>query len=210
MWLTFAGGIVYQDVENIEPLSKDDMLDFYTIHINPSSPRRIKLATHLIAQSTPADLAAKTSPSEKQDKLVATLAQMLEQLGLENVNSTDLKKRMVKVDLSKGEVGGIIDAMGGYMKEGLGVAAEQVEQVMEQGKAALGQILPSLGIVAQEGPAARQVNGEVVADAGEARKTGSRTIVIEDVKAFKAGMPLTAGARAAKDSSEFEELAPRL
>jgi len=186
------------------------MLDFYTTHINPSSPRRIKLATHLIAQSTPADLAAKTSPSEKQNKLVATLVQMLEQLGLENVDSADVEKRIEKVDLTKGEVGGIVDAMGSYMKEGLGVAAEQVEQVMEQGKTALGQILPSLGIVAQDGPAARQVNGEVVADAAEAGKMESRTIVIEDVKAFKAGMPLTAGARAAKDLSEFEELAPRL
>lgn len=205
------GHIVYHDVENIEPLTKQDMLKFFKTYYHPSSPKRAKIATHLIAQASPADIAANTSTSEKQEKLVDTIVQMLEQLGLEDVSSAELQKRMQKVDITSGDFGGIVAATGNYMKEGLGMAAEQVDQVLEHGKVALGHILPSLGIVSKSksGDAsgeATETNGEVVVN-GERQ---NETVVIEDVKAFKASMPLSAGPRAVKDLSEFEELGPRL
>ena len=50
-----------------------------------------------------------------------------------------------------------------------------------------------------------EIDGEVTTNGNKAK-----TIIIEDVKAFKASMPLSAGTRAVKDLSEFEEVVPRL
>ena len=63
------------------------MLQFFKTYYHPQSPTRAKAAIHLIAQASAADIAASTSTSEKQDKLVDTIVQMLEQLGLEDANA---------------------------------------------------------------------------------------------------------------------------
>ena len=135
---------------------------------------------------------------------------MLEQSGLEDTNTQDLNKRMEKVDLAAGNAKDIMGAVGSYLTETAGMAAEQVEAVVEQGQIALASVLPSLGIVPQgaNGIAeeAAQPNGEVEVN-GEAK---SKTVVIEDVKAFKASMPLSAGVRPVKDLSEFEETGSKL
>lgn len=199
-------GTVYRDVENIEPITKEEMLEFFRTHYHPNSPTRAKASVHLIAQANAADIAAKTSSSEKREKLVDTITQMLEQLGLEDTNVADLKQRMEKVDIASGDTKAIMNAAGGYLKETAGMAAEQVDQVLEQGQAVLASVLPSLGIVSQKDAETDGQNGEVVTN-GEA---SSKTVVIEDVKAFKASMPLSAGARPIKDLSEFEELGAKL
>ena len=191
-------------------MTKDDILGFYKYYISPSSPNRAKVAIHLIAQSSAADLAAKTSSAEKRQKLVEKISEMLEQIGLEDTNTADLTKRIEKVDLTAGGAKDIMVAVGGYLKDSAGLAAEQVEAVVEQGQIALASVLPSLGIVPKDSNAATeesaQPNGEPEAN-GEVQ---SKTVVIEDVKAFKASMPLSAGVRPVKDLSEFEELEAKL
>ena len=186
-------------MENIEPLTKQDILQFFKAYYHPHSPTRAKAAIHLIAQASAADIAANTSTSEKQDKLVDTIVQMLEQLGLEDASAAELKKRMEKVDVTAGNLEDIVAATGNYMKEGLGMAAEQVEQVLEHGKVALAHVLPSLGIVSQSD-----------SDGVKGEELQGKTVVVEDVKAFKASMSLSAGPRAVKDLSEFEELGAKL
>ena len=167
---------------------------------------------HLIAQASAADLASKTSLDEKKEKLVETISQMLAQLGLEETSTEDLTKRVDKVDVGSGDTKGIMEAVGSYLQDSAGMAAEQVEQVVEQGQVVLASILPSLGIISKDAAenepngAADQANGEVVPN-GESH---NKTVVIEDVKAFKAGMVLSAGVRPVKDLSEFEDLAPKL
>jgi insulysin len=42
---------VYRDVENIEPLTKNDILEFFNQYIHPSSSTRAKLSIHLIARA---------------------------------------------------------------------------------------------------------------------------------------------------------------
>lgn len=161
-----------------------------------------------MAQSSAADLASKTSVSEKREKLVETLSQMLEQLGLQDTNTADLIKRLEKVDLAAGDAKDIMVAVGGYLKESAGMAAEQVEALVEQGQTVLASVLPSLGIVPNASSEdTTQTNGDVEAN-GET--TEKKTVVIEDVKAFKASMPLSAGVRPVKDLSEFEELGAKL
>ena len=75
-------------------------------------------------------------------------------------------------------------------------------------------MLPSLGIISKDASSKEageaQVNGDAQAQNGDAAEKKSKTIVIEDVKAFKAGMPLSAGAQPVKDLSEFEELGAKL
>ena len=41
----------YRDVENIEPLTKNDLLEFFLQYIHPFSSTRAKLSVHLIAQT---------------------------------------------------------------------------------------------------------------------------------------------------------------
>lgn len=197
---------VYADVQHIEPLTKQDMLEFFKRYYHPHSPRRAKISTHLIAQASATDIAANTSTSEKQEKLIETLTSMLNQLGLENVNAADLQKRLEKVDIASGDIEGIVAATGNYMKDGLGMAEEQVKQVMEHGKVALGHVLPSLGIVSESSGA----NGKATEGNADLANGDKSTVVIEDVKAFKASMALSAGPRAVKPLEEFEELGPRL
>ena len=197
---------MYRDVENIEPLTKADMLEFYRTYYLPNAPKRAKASVHLIAQASAADLAANTSSAEKKEKLVEVITQMLNQLGLEDADGKELAKKMDKVDISSGDMDGILGAVGSYLQSSLNVAAEQAEQVMEQGKEALAMILPSLGIVSQSEPKEDEADGQVATNGD----TPSKTIVIEDVKAFKASMPLSAGARPVKDLSEFEELEAKL
>ena len=206
---------MWRDVENIEPITKAEILDFYREFIHPTSPTRAKIAIHLIAQSSAADLAAKTSSAEKREKLVETVSQMLEQLGLEDTNSQDLNKRMEKVDLAAANATDIMGAVGSYLKETAGMAAEQVEAVVEQGQTVLASVLPSLGIVSQGAngfaeEAASNGEAEVNGEVGVKGESKSKTVLIEDVKAFKASMPLSAGVRAVKDLSEFEETGSKL
>ena len=209
--LTRLFAAVYQDVENIEPLTKQDMLEYFEQFYHPQSLTRAKAAIYLIAQSSAADLANKTSDTEKREKLVQSIVSMFEQMGLNDVNASDLTQRISKIDLSAASnVDNITSAVEGFMKETLGVAAEQVDKVLEQGKTVIAQVLPSLGIVTaskNEGDVAG--NGEVNGE-GEAVTNKKKTIVIEDVKAFKASMPLSVGPRAVKELSEFEELGAKL
>ena len=138
------------------------------------------------------------------------ISQMLGQLGLEDTNTADLNKRIEKVDLAAGDAKDIMTAVGSYLKESAGMAAEQVEAVVEQGQTVLASVLPTLGIVPKD---ANSVSEEAAHPNGEVEANGekkSKTVVIEDVKAFKASMPLSAGVRAVKDLSEFEELGAKL
>jgi insulysin len=114
----------------MEPLTKDDMIDFYKKHIDPNSPTRTKAAVHLAAQSD-----TKAAPN-----------------GTPEMNGT----------VPESEIRG-------------GASTSTAD-----------------GACVGTGP------------------SDSKTVVIEDVKAFKASMPLTAGVRPIKDLSEFEELEAKL
>ena len=136
------------------------------------------------------------------------LAELLTQLGLEIDNAT-LATKLEKVDVSGGDTDAILGVVGNYLKESAGMADDQVEQVVEQGKVVLVQMLPQLGIKARTAPEV----GEEVLTNGDAQQPlwgQSEAVIIEDVKAFKASMPLSAGARPVKELVEFEELEPKL
>lgn len=204
--------IVYRDVESIEPLTKEDMLAFYRSAFLPSSPSRIKTSTHLNAQASAESIAAKVDPAEQKRKLADTLAQVFTQLGVDT-DVDALTKRFDAVDINAGDQKSILDAAAAYLKENAKIAAETVEQIVQQGPSLLEQILPSLGI--RSTPAPVELNGEAgsvdaPAKDGAEDEQKSKTVVIDDVQAFKAGLPLSAAPKPVKDLSEFEETEPKL
>lgn len=140
------------------------------------------------------------------------LTELLTQLGLE-IDNAVLATKLENVDVSGGDTDGILGAVGAYLKDSAGMVDDQVEQVLEQGKVVLVQMLPQLGIKARTSPET-EVEGEgevhMNGDAQQPLRGQSEVVIIEDVKAFKASMPLSAGARPVKELVEFEELEPKL
>ncbi|KAF1937421.1 putative metalloprotease [Clathrospora elynae] len=71
---TFDFEQVYRDIENIETLTKNDILDFFNQYIHPSSSSRAKVSVHLIAQaSTGASAAAEDSTVAEENPNASAL-----------------------------------------------------------------------------------------------------------------------------------------
>lgn len=167
----------------------------------------------MIAQASAADIAANTSPAEQREKLAAGVAELLGQLGV-TVDTSALSTQLEKIDVAKGDVESITANVGEYLQTAAGVAAEQVEAIVQQAKAVLPQFLPQLGIN-PKAAAPEEANGHTNGTAnghmsGETPEAASKTIIIKDVKKFKESLPLTAAPRAIKDVSAFEDLEPKL
>ncbi|KAK6419324.1 metalloprotease, partial [Oleoguttula sp. CCFEE 5521] len=97
-----------------------------------------------------------------------------------------------------------------YLRDGAKMAEEQISAITTQGQAALSQILPSLGINATAESSENGEKQEVVAN-GEIKKgEKSKTVIIEDVRAWKASLPVSQGATAVRELSEFEEVGAKL
>ena len=182
-------------------MTMDDMLEFYRTFFDPKSATRSKVAIHMIAQASAEAIAEKTDPAEQRRKLAEALAGVLSQLSLQ-ADVSALTERLEKIDIASGDTAGIVSAVGTYLKEDPGNKPEQVDGAMEQAPAVLAQILPQLGIKAKKG------EGEV--EGGKAPEKRNKTVFIEDVKAWKASLPLSAGPKAARELSEFEELESKL
>jgi len=114
------------------------------------------------------------------------------------------------VNVLGGDTQGIIEAVGSYLCETAGMAKEPVDQIKNLGQVLLAQILPSVGISIQ--PSGAETNGETAMNGSKDCEPSleSKTVVIEDVKAFKASMPLSAAPTPVKHLSEFEYLEPKL
>lgn len=119
---------MYRDVEHIEPITKQDMIDFFNTHIDPASKTRAKISTHLLAQAKSADADADSSKS--------------------------------------GEPQGVKDETASAIS-----SERRVDEQMQQ-----------VGIATK----------------------------IEDVRSFKARMPLSEAMRPVKDLAEFEDLGAKL
>jgi insulysin len=59
---------VYRDVEHIEPITKQDMIDFFNTHIDPASKTRAKISTHLLAQAKSDDAESTKSSTKKTEE----------------------------------------------------------------------------------------------------------------------------------------------
>lgn len=198
--------IVDRDVEELEVVTKQDALDFFTVYFKPGAPARAKMSIHLIAQASADGIAAKTDPAEKVEKLVAQISDTFGQLGLA-VDTSTLSEQLRKVDVAAGDAKAIMSSVGDYLKESAGLAEDQLQQVVQQGQIIMPQLLAAAGIKAPVSETAVQADGTDKLVNGSSE---SKTVIIKDVPAFKATMALKPGPRAVRDPTAFEDLEPKL
>ena len=192
------------DVSHLKPLTKSDLIDFFNQYINPTSPSRAKLSVHMIAQSSPKEVAGNISPAEQKEKVIATLGKYLTTMGIE-ADQGKLTKRLDGVDIAGGDQAGIIDAVAQYLDEDAGLVEEEANEVLVQGQQLLGTVLPSLGVEVKQ--AVGGVDGvEELPEAPPVKKT----TLIENVREFRAGHQLTAGRKPVTDLSEFLDTESKL
>jgi insulysin len=88
-----------------------------------------------------------------------------------------------------------------YLSDSAGLAEEQVKSWAEQGEGLLKQILPSLNLTS----AAAAPEKEEIAEEKE-----GKTVLIKDVRAWKASLPASQGPRMVRDLTEFEDFEAKL
>ena len=212
---------VDDDVARIKKLTKQDLVNFYEQFIEPRSERRTKLSVHLIAKSSPAEVAAQADPAEQKEKLVGIAGQLFSQLGVD-VSAAEVKNKIDELNLmSPSIVDDITGALVTLLKSVGDATDEELTPIGEQIKAALGPVLPSLGIVARP-TGSEEMGGEISGnnegqqgEQGEKSKIEevvetSQAVKIEDVHKWKASQPLSTGATSLRDLSEFEDAGSKL
>ncbi|KAJ5669201.1 hypothetical protein N7462_010271 [Penicillium macrosclerotiorum] len=78
--------LVYHDVENIESLTKKDILEFFNHYIHPSSSTRAKLSIHLIAQVSTRDSTTAEDSGAVKENPDASVMRKNENVVTVNVN----------------------------------------------------------------------------------------------------------------------------
>lgn len=221
---------VHHDVSNIEPLTKSDLLTFYSHHFLPSSPSRAKTSIHLVAQAR--STASEISISSPTTRLAKTLAEILGRIGVEGVDAGKLggKFEQAKVRV-EGEGEGVLEAVEGYLRELGSLGEEDLEAVLEQGRSVLPQLLSNLSdaSASEDGSGGNKNSSQEVlsngigsangsadaasvksAKSGQSENKSKKAVVIEDLREWKARMPLSLAAAPLRDLSEFEEMGSKL
>ncbi|KAF2673613.1 LuxS/MPP-like metallohydrolase [Microthyrium microscopicum] len=195
---TFAFDSAETDVAEVMKLTKADIVDFYNSYLSPASKTRSKLSIHLLAQATPASIAAHMTPEEQLDKTVALIVQLFQ--SNMPVDADKLKARFAKVDLSGGDSDAVLGAVGTYLREDAGLPQEDVQGILEQGKLAIGSVLASVGIESKtETPATTDVI-----------PVAAKATTITDVHEFRASLQASLGLRPVRDISEYEDIESKL
>lgn len=160
------------------------MIEFFKHYIDPSSPSRAKLAVYLEAQ-------AKSDVSTKQ------ITELIKPLGLDAPTAaraaTDLQARLSAAanhDLEK-EVVGLRE----YLLHDLKVAEGKIDSAAEAWRK----------LHEEHGP-----GSEVVKDAEPPSSNGTKPVLIDDVRAFRASLAASNGACPVRDLSEYEDLGAKL
>ena len=192
------------DAENIKPLARSDMIEFFGQYINPTSPSRAKLSIHMIAQSSPKANVGSMTPVEQKEKVTDTIGKYLTAMGIQ-VDGEKLASHFEPVDVLGGDQAGIIEAIGKLLIEDAELPEADASEILEQGQQLLGTILPSLGIEVKQ-----TVDGvDGVEELPEAPPV-KKTTVVKNVRDFKASMKLTPGRRPVTALSEFEDTESKL
>jgi insulysin len=159
------------------------MIEFFNHYIHPSSPARAKLAVYFLAQ-------AKSDVSTKQ------ISELIKTLDLDSDlaarAATDLQARLSAAGHDEKKE---LEGLEQYLLHELKVPESKISAASEAWKK----------LHEQNGNA----NG-VVKDAEPPSSNGTTPFTIEDVRSFKSGLAASAGARPAKDLSEYEELDSKL
>lgn len=179
----------------IKQLTKADMMEFYSHYILPSSPKRSKVVVYLVAQMAGgisadhlSDLLGRLdlpggdeAAKEAKKALHARLEERVS--GAAAAAAADHGRKQALAVIS------------GFLTDDLGVSAAKAKEVMVAFEAELATADAAVPVTG--------CHGEVAAN-------GTSRVVIDDVRAFKAGLPVSVGATPVKHISEFEEIDPKL
>ena len=158
------------------------MVEFFNRYIHPSSPQRAKLALHFVAQ-------AKSDVSTRQiSELVAALDLNDDRAALA---ALDLQARLSAAHHDEAQE---MEKLEQYLLHDLKVTESKIAAAVEAWKKLHDQ---NAGL-----------NG--VKDAPPPSSNGSTPVIIEDIRDYKAGLTVSAGARPVKDLSEYEDLGSKL
>ncbi|KAI9841127.1 MAG: Insulinase (Peptidase M16) [Sclerophora amabilis] len=193
---------VEHDAAHIASISQNDLVQFFSHYIDPSSPSRSKLSVHMIAQALSTPVATNATPAEQKEQFLLLINQYLDSEGVKG-NSEKLQERFKDVDITQGDQAVTLDAISKYLAEDIKLDAEKTSLIVGQGVTLLSVVLPSLGIAI---PSTRQ---EELADSSDTSRI-KEAITIEDVHAFKAKLAVSRGAIPVKQLSDFEDLEPKL
>ena len=191
-----------EDVAHIRPLTKTDLIEFFSYYIHPASPHRAKISVHMIAQASPAVMASHIPDAEKKTKLLGLLVKFLTSCGI-SADPEVLTQRFESVDVAEGDRPRITEVLSTYLVEDAQKQPDEVLNIIAEGEQLLATALPSLGI--EVPPTVDGVDGELP----EAPPVQASTM-IENVHDFKASLPVSVGPRPVTDLRNFEELEPKL
>ena len=159
------------------------MAEFFAHYIHPSSPHRAKLAVYFIAQA-------------KSDVSTEQISQLVKILELDSDTSaraaTDLQARLSAAGHNEDKE---VEGLKEYLLHELKVNEIKIDAAVGVWRKLHSQNLGTNG---------------VVKDAQPPSSNGTTPTIIEDVRNFKSGLTVSAGARPAKDLSEYEDLDPKL
>ncbi|KAF1813871.1 LuxS/MPP-like metallohydrolase [Eremomyces bilateralis CBS 781.70] len=179
----------------ITNLTKSDIIAFYNEYISPASPTRAKLTVHLRAQNI-------SSPADKTTALLALLAQLFQAANVPS-DASKLAERFQDIDVASGDHATILGAVRAYLVKDAGMDETAAAGILEQGKDVLGKVLVDVGAAGEKAQAPEADEEALVLANGE-------PTLIEDIRLFKAGLPMSAAAVPVQDLSFFEELEPKL
>ncbi|KAK4204491.1 UCH-domain-containing protein [Triangularia verruculosa] len=169
-------------VDNLKPLTKTDMVEFFNHYIKPSSPSRAKVAAYLEAQA-------------KSDVTTKQITDLIKALDLDESTAaqtaTDLQSRLSAAghDEEK-EVEGLVDYL-----NGLGVPEARIKTASDVWRK----------LHSEHGPG----NG-VVKDAEPPSSNGTTPTPIKNVRDFKALHATSRAPYPEKDLAEYFDLDPKL
>lgn len=190
-----------KDAKHIEPLTKQQMQDFYAHYFSVSSPHRAKISVHLIAQAKP----KQPSADEQEQQTLATFASLLAAEGItpdsEKLQSLTSSLESALDSPAKDKTAAYLDALFKHLTaDDMDLPKEKVNKILDDARAALG--------VAEVEE--KLANPNVLEDASMECQLGTGPVIIEDVRAFKAGLRLSKGLKPVKDLSEYMDEGAKL
>ena len=190
------------DAEHLRHITQPDMIAFFDRYINPTSPHRAKVSTHLFSQAAPAEVAPAMSADEQRAKVVGLVAKNLNTAGV-GVDHEALAARFAKLDIGAGDQTALSIALTSYLREDAALPEPRADAVVQEAGRVLATALPGLGIEVQTPPA----RGEAELPHAPEMKPSE---IIGDAVAWKMGLGVGPAPRPIEDLSVYEELEPKL
>lgn len=194
------------DADTVEGLSRDEMVQFYSQYVEPTSSTRAKLSVHMKAQNS-----AQVDGAEQKTKLVEELGKAL---GASDVKADGdkLGQFFDKVDISSGGKEIVISTIEKYLESEAKMSREQIAEFYEARRELLDGLLKNLGITTSGGNANGTPNGTDKTDGvnGVVKENPTKPTYITNVPEFKSGLGVSAATCPAPDLSRFEDTEPKL